>query len=65
MKCYPKVNPHNMELIDEYKNIIKENYDDYATIFVGCILLKIGEGGATDESMFVAYLTGIEVIKKK
>ena len=28
LKCYPKVNPHNIEIIEEYKKIIKENYEE-------------------------------------
>ena len=47
LKCYPKVNPHNIEIIEEYKKIIKENYEEYSNILLGCNIQKICEGGAT------------------
>ena len=64
MKCYPKPNPHNMELVEDYKNIIKENYDEYKMIFDCCLLSKLAEAGSSDENIFISYLTGMEVIKK-
>ena len=65
LKCYPKVNPHNIEIIEEYKKIIKENYEEYSNILLGCNIQKICEGGATEENIYMSYLSGIEIIKKK
>ena len=64
MKCYPKSNPHNMELVDDYKKIIKENYDEYNMIFNACLLSKIADGGTSIENIFISYITGMEVVKK-
>ena len=65
IKCYPKINPHNIKIIDEYKKIIKSNYDEYSNILLGCIIQKICEGGLNEENIYIGYLSGIEIIKKK
>ena len=64
MKCYPKSNPHNMELVDDYKKIIKDNYDEFNMIFNACLLSKIADGGTSTENIFISYITGMEVVKK-
>ena len=65
-QLYPKINHNNIELIDEYKQIIENNKDDYIFIFIAFLLGGIVVGkGITTESILTSFLNAIEIIKRK
>ena len=68
---YPKVNPHNINLIDEYKKVITDNKEFLMAIFLGGYLAGLAGPCANDkngafgpEAQYVAYVTGLEPIKR-
>ena len=65
-QLYPKINHNNIELIDEYKEIIKNNKDSYVFLFLAFLLGGIvGGKGITTESILTSFLNAIEIIKRK
>ena len=66
LKIYPQINHYNMEIIKQYKQIIKYNKNYYISLILAFILSSIIENNSTDiEALFKGYLVGLEVIKKK
>ena len=68
---YPKVNPHNINLIDDYKKVITDNKEFLMAIFLGGYLGGIAGPCANDkngafgpEAQYVGYVTGLEPIKR-
>ena len=68
---YPKVNPHNINLIDEYKKVITDNKEFLMAIFLGGYLAGLAGPCANDksgafgpEAQYVAYVTGLEPITR-
>ena len=68
---YPKVNHNNLELVDAYKNIIKENKEFLMSIFLGGFLGRMAGTCANDrgsafsgECIYVSFLTGLEIVKR-
>ena len=64
-QLFPKVNHNNIKLIDEYKNIIKKNSNNYVSIFITFFISGITSGGATDEAIIGGFLNALEIIKRK
>ena len=64
-QLFPKVNHNNIKLIDEYKNIIKKNSNNYVSIFITFFISGITSSGATDEAIIGGFLNALEIIKRK
>ena len=65
---FPKINTHNMNEVQLYKNKIKENKNDYYLCFLSNIVTSMG-GSAPKcikpEVIYPAFLTGMDLVKKK
>ena len=65
-QLFPKINHNNINLITEYKNIIKKNVNEYVSIFITFIIAGVtGNGGVTNEVIIAAYLNALEIVKRK
>ena len=65
-QLFPKINHNNINLVDEYKNIIKKNVNEYVSIFISFILSGIGSSGsASNEAIIGGFLNALEIIKRK
>jgi hypothetical protein len=64
-QLFPKVNHNNIKLIDEYKNVIKKNANNYVSIFITFFVSGITSSGATDEAIIGSFLNALEIIKRK
>ena len=64
-QLFPKVNHNNIKLIDEYKNVIKKNVNNYVSIFITFFVSGITSSGATDEAIIGSFLNALEIIKRK
>jgi len=65
-QLFPKINHNNINLVDEYKNIIKKNVNEYISIFISFILSGIGSSGsASNEAVIGGFLNALEIIKRK
>ena len=63
---HPKINPHNVELIKEYQDLIKKNKNDYYSICVCLAAHEIAtEHNISTEVVYPAFLTSLEIIKRK
>ena len=63
---HPKINPHNIELVQKYQKIIQKNKNEYYSI-VACLAaheISAGQNVSTD-IIYPAFLTTIEIIKRK
>lgn len=63
---HPKINHYNIEIVNQYKNIVESNYDNFLLIFfgsfIGTIIQETGE--ASMKSIYLSYLTAVESSKK-
>ena len=65
-QLFPKINHNNINIVDEYKNIIKKNFNEYISIFISFIISGIGSSGsASNEAIIGAFLNSLEIIKRK
>ena len=65
-QLFPKINHNNISIVDEYKNIIKKNFNEYISIFISFIISGIGStGSASNEAIIGAFLNSLEIIKRK
>ena len=65
-QLFPKVNPHNINLIGEYKRVIKKNVNEYVSIFISFIISGIiSSGGVSNEVIIGAFLNALEIVKRK
>ena len=65
-QLFPKINHNNINVIDEYKNIIKKNLNEYISIFISFILSGIGSSGSvSNEAILGGFLNALEIIKRK
>ena len=66
---FPKINTHNIKEVSEYKDIIKQNKDDFYSIFLSEMVISISHcnrGISIGPSIvYPSYLTGVDLIKKK
>ena len=66
LQLYPKINHHNVKLIEEYKNIIKKNINHYISIFITFIICGVTSTGSNSNEVIVgAFLNALEIIKRK
>ena len=65
-QLFPKVNPHNINLIGEYKRVIKKNVNEYVSIFISFIISGvISSGSVSNEVIIGAFLNALEIVKRK
>ena len=65
---HPKVNHTNLDLIKEYKKILKANKNDYYSILVSTLIVNCGATSPNCQStevIYPAFLIALEIIKKK
>ncbi len=63
---HPKINPHNTELISEYKEILNKNKNDYYSILASLAIQQICTNhGISTEIIYPSFLTALEIIKRK
>ena len=65
---HPKINHTNLDLIKEYKNILKANKNDYYSILISTIVIGCGISAPNCQStevIYPAFLIALEIIKKK
>ena len=63
---HPKMNPHNLELIERYKYILKENKNDYYSIFACLAAQEICTNhGISTEIVFPSFLIALDIVKRK
>ena len=69
LRLYPKINVHNIDLVQEYKILIRQNFERYIIIFIGYLLSSLAQGGscgvgAEETSFFIGYLGACKVLRK-
>ena len=65
-QLFPKINHNNINLVDEYKNIIKKNINNYISIFISFFISGItSNNGASNEVIIGSFLNALEIIKRK
>ena len=65
-QLFPKINHNNINLIEEYKNIIKKNVNNYVSIFITFIISGVASTGAvSNEVIMGAFLNALELVKRK
>ena len=63
---HPKINSHNIELIEKYKCILKENKNDYYSIFACLAAQEICTNhGISTEIVYPSFLIALDIIKRK
>ena len=65
---FPKINTHNIDEVNEYKDIIKKNKNDFYTCFLSNMVTSMGGSAQkciSPEVIYPAFLTGIDLVKKK
>ena len=65
-RVYPKLNPHNTKVADEYKKTIQDNKKYLMNLFLGGYLngSNSKKTAFAPENIYVSYLTGLELVKK-
>ena len=69
LKLYPQINVHNIEQIQDYKNLIKENFEKYIIIFIGYLLSSLAQGvggenpNGEETNLFIGYYGACKVLK--
>ena len=65
-QLFPKINHNNINLIEEYKNIIKKNVNNYVSIFITFIISGVAStGSVSNEVIMGAFLNALELVKRK
>ena len=65
-QLYPKINHNNMNLVEDYKKIIKKNANHYISLFITFILSGVTATGSTSNEVVIgAFLNALEIIKRK
>ena len=63
---HPKINPYNAKLIEKYQDIIKQNKNDYYSIFASLAAHEISAGrNISIEVIYPSFLTALEIVKRK
>ena len=63
---HPKINTHNIEIIKKYQDILKDNKNDYYSIFVSLAAHEISANNSvSNEIIYPTFLTSLEIIKRK
>ena len=64
---YPKVNPHNITLINKYKDILMKFKNDYYDVFI-CLPaheISANHGNFSTEIIYPTFLAGLDIIKRQ
>mgnify|MGYP006873043318 FL=1 len=64
---FPKVNPHNLKEVSDYKDILKENKNEYYPLFLANFITSMGSSApkcTKAEVLYPAFLNGMDIIKK-
>ena len=64
---FPKVNPHNLDEVTAYKNILKENKNEYYPLFLANMVTSMASTApkcTKAEVLYPAFLNGMDIIKK-
>ena len=65
-QLFPKINHNNINLIGEYKNLIKKNVNEYVSIFITFIISGVTSSGAVSNEVIIgAFLNALEIVKRK
>ena len=48
-QLYPKINTHNIELIEGYKKIIKKNVNEYVSMFISYIICGVASNDTVSD----------------
>ena len=65
-QLYPKINHNNMNLIEDYKKIIKKNINHYISLFITFIISGVTSTGSTSNEVIIgSFLNALEIIKRK
>ena len=65
-QLFPKINHNNINLVEEYKNIIKKNVNNYVSIFITFIISGVASTGAVSNEVIIgAFLNALELVKRK
>ena len=66
LKLYPQINVHNIELIHEYKYLIREKFEKYIIIFIGYLLSSLLQGADPNDEesfLFIGYYGACKILK--
>ena len=69
LNLYPQINVHNIELIQEYKDLIKQNFEKYIILFIGYLMSSLVKGGGyegpsgEETFLFIGYYGACKVLK--
>jgi hypothetical protein len=65
-QLFPKINHNNMNLVDDYKKIIKKNANHYISLFITFIISGVTSTGSTSNEVIIgAFLNALEIVKRK
>lgn len=67
LKPYPKINHSNVDLVENYKYILKSNRDYFESIFYGGVLSKLFFSSKKIkgiDTLYPCYLIGTEILKR-
>ena len=63
---FPKVNPHNIDLVNRYKEILSKFKNDYYDIFI-CLSgheISASHGIISPEIIYPTFLAGLDIVKR-
>ena len=70
LKLYDQINVHNINRIKPYKELIKENIEEYTILYIGYLLSSLvnytsNENKVSEEAaLFIGYYGGQKILKK-
>ena len=65
-QLFPKVNHSNLNLISEYKKLIKKNINEYVSIFISFLISEIIRNeDISYQTIICAFLNSLTIIKRK
>ena len=63
---HPKINPHNIDLVEEYKGILKKNKNDYYSIFASLAAHEIcSMHGVSTEIVYPSFYSPLPLERGK
>jgi hypothetical protein len=63
---HPKINTHNIKLVEKYQEILMKNKNEYYSIFSSLAAQEISAGHKISlEVVYPTYLTAMEIVKRK
>ena len=70
LKFYEQINVHNIRKVKSYKDLIKENIENYTILYIGYLLSALvnftsSENKVSEEAaLFIGYFSGQKILKK-